>query len=162
MLCGILAPSFVAQRIRQQLRLQGLDVQPLPPAHTLFTLGRLPDELRGAVASTRRASQSPVRHGVIGLELQAPAERALRLVKPERMKEGVALVEPVLDLGILRCNRKMSLTDPRHGPGFLARASIKRFAVERVALFVGCRQRSLGRSRRLSRNAGRQHNKYKY
>src|SRR5262249_48849582 len=98
MLFGVFVPSFVVQGIGQQLYLQGLDVQSLPLAHPLLALGCLPDKLRRAIASLRSASESPVRHGVIGLELQAPAEGALCFVKPERMKEGVTLVEPLLDL----------------------------------------------------------------
>jgi hypothetical protein len=61
-------------------------------------------------ASRRKASErSPVvaraspqlADRVLGLQLLAPAERALTLVVPERVEQGVPLVEPLLHLGSL-------------------------------------------------------------
>ena len=47
------------------------------------------------------ARQAPMGHGIVGLQLQTPAEGALGFVKPEGVQQRVALVEPLLDLGVL-------------------------------------------------------------
>ena len=146
----VLVASFVARGVGQHLRFQGLDVETLALAHSVFALRRFPDEFLRALAVIGRASQPPVRHGVIRFQLDAPAESALGLVKPERMKQGVTLVEPLLHFRVLCRDREMSFPDARHGPGLLAGPRIKRLTVERVPLLIGCRRRLGGRSRRLS------------
>src|SRR5579862_102474 len=59
---------------------EGFDVEALALGDLVFTLDGLAQEVGGAVAFGG-AGESPVSHGVVGLQLQAPAEGALGLVK---------------------------------------------------------------------------------
>ena len=125
----------VAHRIGQQDGLQGLDIQALALGDFVLAPDGFAQEVGGAVA-VRGARQAPIGHGIVGLQLQAPAEGALGFVKPERMQQRVALVEPLLDLRVLGGDGKRRDPDAFHDPGLLARPGVERGAVRGVS-FVG-------------------------
>ena len=103
-----------------------------------FALDGLADHFRGPVVAAQAAQhagarQAPIGHGVVGLQLQAPAEGALGFVVPEGMQQRVALVEPALDFGILGGDGEVGLADAGDGPRLLAGSGIEGLAVLRVS-----------------------------
>jgi hypothetical protein len=125
----------IAHRIGQQDGLQSLDIQALALGHFVFALDGFAQEVGGAVA-VGGACQAPIRHGIVGLQLQAPAEGALGFVKPEGVQQRVALVEPLLDLRVLGGDGEGRDADAFHDPGLLARPGVECGAVRGVT-FVG-------------------------
>ena len=94
-------PELLAVRFTRAVHQRpGLEVRALVRSDRGLAGQRLLHERLGALAVAAGPCHAPVRHGVAGLELQAPSERALSFVEPVRVQQRVALVEPRLDLGI--------------------------------------------------------------
>jgi len=129
----------------------GFDVEALALGDGTLVFGGFADEIGGAVAASGAAvsvsdGEAPVGHGVIGFELQAPAEGAFGFVEPEGVEQGIALVEPLLDLGVFGGDGEVCRADAGHGPGLLAGSAVEGGAVGGVARFV-----SVGGAQRLGR-----------
>ena len=122
-----------AEGIGQQVRRQRVDIKLFAGTGLALSLDRLADHVRPRPGRPNRAAcrarQSPVGHGVLGLQFQAPTKGALGLVVPEGMEQRIALVEPALYLGILRRDGKMRHANACDRPRLLARSGVKGLAV---------------------------------
>lgn len=108
-----LVPVFGKHRRRGRF-----DKHPLPLADLVFAPHGFPDKLARAVLAFGRARQTPVGHRILRLQLQAPAKTAFGLIEPEGMQQRIALIEPLLNLGVLRRDGKMCFADAGNRHGF--------------------------------------------
>ena len=128
----------------------GLDVEPLALADLALALDRLVQKLLASLAVLGGAGQAPVGHGVLRLELEAPAEGPLGLVVPEVMQQRVALVEPALHLGVPGGDREVGAPDALDDPGLLPGTDVEGVPVARMPplrLLRGLRRRRAGQRR---------------
>ena len=126
----------VAHRIGQQDGRFSLDIQALALGDFVLALDGFAQEVGGAVAFGG-AGQAPIGHGVVRLQFQAPTEGALGFVKPEGVQQRVALVEPLLDLGVPGGDGKRRDADALDQPRLLARPDVERDAMRGVAFVDG-------------------------
>src|SRR5262249_32633368 len=131
-----------------------VDVELLTGADTVAAFDGFADEVgRAIVVGTAEgggASEAPVGHRGLGLQLEAPPEGSFGFVIPEGMKQSITLVEPALHFWIGGSDGEVRRANAGDGPRLFARTRVERFAMLGMSEFA-----EQSRARRLKGEKGR-------